>query len=309
MNTKTRLILIVALLGISAVVLAVVFMQRGGTPTPATTPSLATEPSGTTDIAATLGATAPPDETAPPTTPEATATIIPLDGTTIGPDAQATTPAPTPTPTEGEEAAAAVGQGYTAYRPTQTECEQIVDDGQVVACVWFDSARLIVRSEWEQLFPDTDFYVLGLGGYRPDSTEPYDSRRRLVAWQDDKHYTAKTFDRLLKANGVTITDENRELVAKAFALMTIPDYLEEEVVLTEWEEVNMQPALHNYNYCLGLWTKLQGLEIKWCFVFGNERLRIASGPAVQQDDVGDYIDVSVIELPPPSFVDYQFRGE
>ncbi|MCP4544263.1 MAG: hypothetical protein GY832_44690 [Chloroflexi bacterium] len=307
MNTKTRLILIVALLGISAVVLAVVFMQRGGTPTPATTPSQATEPSDTTDIAAAPGATALPGETAAPATPEAMAATMLPDSVTVEPSTTTATPAPTPTPTEGEKVTAAVGQEHIAYRPTQTECEQTVDDGEVVACVWHDSSRLIVRSEWEQLFPDTDFYLVELGGYRPDSTEPYSSRRRLAAWYDDKHYTAETFDRLLKANGVTITDENRELVAKAFALMTIPDYLKEEIIFIEWVEGDWR-TLHNYDHYLKAWTKIQGLEIWWWFDFADNQLRFVSRSDVNKH-VGDYIDVSVIELPPPSFVDYQFRGE
>ncbi|MBN1249117.1 MAG: hypothetical protein JXC32_15770 [Anaerolineae bacterium] len=214
----------------------------------------------------------------------------------------------TPTPTEGEMAAAAVGQEYIAYRPTQTECEQIVDSGDAEACVWLDSALLITRPEWETLLPDTDFYLLELGGYRPDSFDVYDSRRRLVAWQDGQYYSADTFDQLLEVNGITaITDENRETVARAFALMIIYGYLEEEVNFTEWEEVEVEPGA--FAYCLEAWTKIGGLELQWCFVFGDGRLSVAWGPDILQYYVGDYIDVPPDELPPlPPPTRYVFRG-
>jgi hypothetical protein len=73
--------------------------------------------------------------------------------------------APTPTPTEGEKAAAAVGQEHIAYTRTRTECEQLVESGETEGCVWLDVAKLITRPEWEQLLPNTNFYILGLKGY------------------------------------------------------------------------------------------------------------------------------------------------
>ena len=285
MNTKTRLILIVALLGISAIVLVVALVQCGGQPV-----------------------TAPPGETAASATPEATAATTLPDGVTVEPGTPIATPAPTPTPTEGEKAAAAVGAKYT-YFPTVAECSRAVEKGEVEGCTALESAQQVTRPEWEQLFPETNFHEIQFVGRHQNGEYDYYRHGEVVAWQDGRHYTADTFDRLLTANDIIITDENRELVAKAFALMTIPDYLGEEVVFTEWEEVDMQSARHNYNYCLGVWTRIQGLEIRWCFVFENERMRIASRAGVQQYRVGDYIDVPYEQLFPPAFVDYQFRGE
>ncbi len=71
MNIKTRLILIVALLGISAVVLAVALMQRGGTPAPAT------------DRTATGDTTLPSHETATHASASTTATTTPPDSATV----------------------------------------------------------------------------------------------------------------------------------------------------------------------------------------------------------------------------------
>jgi hypothetical protein len=289
MERRIRRLVIVALVVLSALGLTGALLRCGGPETPARATPTAT------------GGTEP----APTTTTPAEATTEP-DMPTESP-----TPTLTPTPTEGEKAAAAVGQQYIAYRPTKAECEKIVDGGEAEACVWLESTQVITRPEWGQLFPDTDFYLLEMGGYRPDSMEVYDSRRRLAAWQDDQHYTAETFDRLLQANGVlTITEEHRELVAKAFALMTIPSYLEEEVVFTEWEEGSW-PASFDwyYNYALTAWTKIQGLEIRWWFMFEDGQLRITDGAVIERQ-VDDYIDIPFMELSPPSrntFLHYYWR--
>ncbi len=300
MNTKTRLILIVALLGISAVVLAVAFVQCEGPLAPATTPPPAAASSGTTDIGTTPGATASPGETAVPATPGATAATTPPDGAIVEPSTTTATPAPTPTPTEGEKAAAAVGQEYTAYRPTKAECNRAVEGGELESCVAPDSIQLVTRPEWEQLFPITDFYVIGLAGRNQNELYDYGYYRELAAWQDSQRYTAKTFDRLLAANGITITDGNRELVAKAFALMTISDYLEEEIVFSDWEEGSWPGSFDwRYNYSLKAWTKIQGLKIRWWFIFQDDRLRVTDGAAIEHQ-VGDYIDVPFTKLSPPS---------
>jgi len=244
----------------------------------------------------------------PPATPTLPATAsIGTGGATAEPGTPTPTPGPTPTPTEGEKAAAAVGQAYIAYRPTQAECDQAVESGDLESCVSPDSIQLITRPEWEKLFPDTDFYLIGLAGRNANELYDHSYRRRLAAWQDDQYYSAETFDRLLAANGIVVTDENRETVARAFALMTIYGYLEEEVDFTEWGEVEVEPGA--FAYCLEAWTKIGGLELQWCFVFGDGRLSVAWGPDILQYYVGDYIDVPPDELPPlPPPTRYVFRG-
>ncbi len=299
MNTKTRLILIVALLGISAVVLAVVFMPRGQAPTPATTPPPTTGPSGTT------GATIPPDETALLATSEITAETIPLAGATVEPGTQTATSAPSPTLTKEEVLAQTLAQSGGQFTSSVGECSEILKTEDW--CGVIKGTVRIIRSEWEELFPETEFYVVGRDLYGGEFVQ---QRNLLIVEHDGQRYTADTFDRLLKANGViTITNENRELVAKAFALMTIPDYLEEEIVFTKWEEVDMPQARYPYNYCVDVWTKIEGLEAIWCFVFRNGQLKISSGPFVQQTGVGDYVPASFSRSLSHPLTDYQFRGE
>jgi hypothetical protein len=168
------------------------------------------------------------------------------------------------------------------------------------------SAERITRPEWDDLFPRTEFYLVKYDLYGSGSVQ---RRNALVVEQDGWRYTTETFDKLLEANGITaITDENRELVAQAFALMTIPDYLGEEVVFTEWENIEGQPARHDYDHCLRAWTKLQGREVGWCFVFGEGRLKIATEPVGIQYGIGDYINVSPEQLTLPAQEDYRFTG-
>jgi hypothetical protein len=280
MNQRARLILTVAVIAavVAVVILAVALARCGQQLAP-----------GTESPGASVATTGPVDAAEKPATPAVTA-------------------GPTRIPTEGEKAAEAVGQEYIAYRRTQAECEQAVGDGEVEACVWPDSVDLITRTEWEKLFPDTSFYLLDLAGY--DEVYGYDHRLRLVAAHSGHYYTAETFDHLLAANGITrVTDENRELVAKAFALMTVPDYLEEEVVFTEWEEGEWQGE-YLYDHYLEAWTKIQGLEIKWWFVFEDGWLKIITRGGISKYHTGDYIDVSFEVLPRPSSEDFlfSFRG-
>jgi hypothetical protein len=213
-------------------------------------------------------------------------------------------PAPT---TEGERAAAAVGQEYIAYRPREAECDELVDGGKSESCVWPKDITPIARPEWEQLFPNTDFYLVGLAGRNQVQSYDHAYYLELAAWCEDKYYSAETFDHLLKANGVTeITDENRELVAKAFALMTIPDYLEEEVLFTEWGETDWPAGFgESYNWHLSGWTKIQGLKIWWLFMFGDGQLWATDG-GVAEENTGDCIDVSFEALPRPSSEDFLF---
>lgn len=224
----------------------------------------------------------------------AAATAAPADGATKEPDV----------PSEGEKAAEAVGQEYIAYRPTKAECYQAVEGGELEKCVWPRDIQLITRPEWDQLLPDTNFYLVGLED--SDTHELHDDlnyRRRLVAWYGGQYYTAKTFDELLVANSIIeIADENCELVAKAFVLMSreMADYLEEDIAFYDWQESDRPVGgRYKYNYEITAWTKIQGLRFKWWFLFQDGRLRLAEG-IFKEAGVGDYIDVSEEILPFPS---------
>lgn len=220
------------------------------------------------------------------------------------------TPAPTATPTEGEEAAEAAAQQYVPeYYPNEGECHKAVAEGIVTECMYQSSIQNITQPEWEQLFPETEFYFVHLVGYNPNAEyDVYESANKLVAWQNDQKYEAKSFDKLLAVNNIIITDENRELVAQSFALMTIPKYLADGIILSDGETVDIEGAF-NYNYCVKAWTKLAGLELQWCYVFDDETLKVASGPFLLETGVGEDYLPSEEESPFPSLKDYRFQGE
>ena len=132
----------------------------------------------------------------------------------------------------------------------------------------------LLRPEWDQLFTQTEFY---LEKYDLYGGEIVQKSGLLIVEQDGQRYDPKTYDLLLDTNGIVVTDENRELVAKAWALMTIPNFLENEVVFTEWQAVEMPNALHNFNYSLNGWAKTKGLKAKWCFGLITSNCKLLRG--------------------------------
>ena len=169
----------------------------------------------------------------------------------------------------------------------------------------WDPSRCSTFYEWEELFPQAGFFLVRVDVYGGESRR---YRNWLIVEQDGQRHTAETFDRLLAANGVTeITDENRELVAKAFALMTIGDYLEGGVVFTDWIEGDWPAMTGSFNYALVGWTEIQGLGVSWGFVFHDGSLKEAEGPFITESHAGEYIDVSFDILPLPSSQGYIWR--
>ncbi len=278
MNPRTRLILAVAVIAaivLVVAVLAVALAQCGAQPVPAETPGAA-------------DATPPDAATEEAGTPTAT-------------------PGPTPTPTLTAEELLAreliEPRGQVTF--LADECSEILETEPW--CVVVDSATRITRPEWEDLFPQADFFLVKVQ-YKPQFGHDAHWGNWLIVEQDGQRYTADTFDRLLAANGVTeITDENRELVAKAFALMTIGDYLDADVVFTKWEEGEWEGE-YTYDHYLKAWTEIQGLEIWWWFVFEDNHLRIVTRGGIAEYHVGDYIDVPFWTLPLPPLEDYYFTG-
>ena len=219
------------------------------------------------------------------------------------------TPAPTATPTEGERVAATRASGFiNPYIPNAGECQDAVRDGSVARCVSLNSIKSLSQPQWEQLFPDANFYLITYMAFdeanliSPDPHSP-----ELIVEQDGRNYTARSFDQLLTANNILIADENRELVAQAFALMTIPQYLVSDVTFFAGKSVDIFDGTTQYNYAVEAWTQLQGLEIEWFFGFEGGSLKAVSGGIARDSEVGDYIIGD--EMLSPVYEDYYFRGE
>jgi len=236
--------------------------------------------------------TATTDTSGAMVTPRASATVMPRTSS------PANTPLPTPTPTKEEKLLVEMQHSDIQSATSPDECAKILETQPW--CNVTKSVVRIVRPEWEQLLPRTEFY---LGKYDLYGGEVTQQRIALIIEQDGQRYTVKTFDRLLETNGIaTITDENRELVAKALVLVTLDNYLEEEITLSALRNADVQGgfSFEHYNYTITAWTKVQGLSIGYLFMFDQGRLRMVTG-YVNAYNTGDYIDVPFREMPQPAY--------
>lgn len=200
-----------------------------------------------------------------------------------------------------EQAVVKERQGDTWAASSREGCRPILKEHS--KCYLPTYAKRITHPEWKALFPGAAFTLVEFEVYgRPEDNPHWPKRHNEVfAEQDYERLGLDGFERLLRYNNVwTINDENRELVARAFALMALPDYIEEEIVLSELKEGSW-PTYHgldelNYNYTITAWTQIQGLKIQWFFLFDEEGVWGAWGGVVERN-TGNYIDVPFEELP------------
>jgi hypothetical protein len=191
-------------------------------------------------------------------------------------------------------------------------------------CTFPVGIESITKPEWRKLFPETDFYLVDFRSYRsfemllPHEAQESSVSRSVLGWQDEQAYRSGTFDQLLEINGVVITDTNREVVARAFALMSIPSYLGREVRFLEWHAVDPETYRHEYSHYLRAWTEIWGCEVEWYFLFKNQQLSTVSrlGGSCYLSEHGTYIeDLKHFEtdcegtprLIPSRFKDYDFN--
>ncbi len=216
-------------------------------------------------------------------------------GATVTP--RTATPPPTPTMTRDEQALVTLMQHDSPQSVTSPdECYEVMKTEASCSFTWY--AAHITRPEWEALFPNTKFILAKsyLYGNEPGARR----RNQLIIEHATSRYDLSDFQRLLDANRIVVTDQNRELVAKAFVLMALPDYLDEDIVFSDWKEGSWPSEWWEpYNYTITAWTKIQGLKIRWRFLFREGRLPVVRGVIIEQN-IGDYIDVSFRTLPPPS---------
>jgi hypothetical protein len=199
---------------------------------------------------------------------------------------------PTVTPTEGQKAAAISAQESSdPYVPDPDDCIEAVQNEQMEGCISLESVQQIPHATWEQLFPDTEFYSLYLSSN--NRVYGYTTYYRLVARQDNRQYTAETFNQLLSINNIRLTNENYELVAQAFALMTLnAEIFSHEIVFTAWESIDFQDAFSHYDHQLTAWTELGGQENQWRFGFEEGKIMEIMGPYVTDTEDGDYVSLA-----------------
>jgi hypothetical protein len=238
-------------------------------------------------------------------------------------------PAATDTPTftaQEQKIVASLGARYqSGFYSSRADCVRAVESGTTKQCVFPVGIELLTKPEWEQLFHSAKFYLVDIGSWRSaEGLMPHEGQdggvgRQIVAWQDGQAYFTEIFDHLLEDNAININDTNRELVARSFALISIPDYLGGEVRFLEWKPVEPGVYRHNYSHMLKAWTEIWGCEVFWSFVLNNGKITIVSisGGACRINEYGNYIeetryfefgDAAAIPLGvPPYFQDYYFN--
>ncbi len=305
MKNKLRPInVMVTVLGVLALGMLAVWSTACHPPTPTVPPIVST----TTRPAATPSPTAIPGRTRTllPPTPTQTLLYIPLGPTATKSTPGATvtprpgTPVPTPTMTQKEQALVAEQQHANAQSASSfAQCPTIM--ATEFACNVINYSTRITRPEWKALFPRAEFFLIKYDRASKGWRVPQQNSVLVIEQDGQRYYDYddRTFERLLTTNHVVITSTNRELVAKAFVLIALPDYLEEEIVFSDWKQGSWPSRIAlPYNYMLIEWTKIQGLKIGWWFIF-DEGLYNARG-AVMEFNIGNYIDVPFERLPLPS---------
>ncbi len=292
MKNKAQLVsVMVFVLGVLALLIGCNSQQGDSVPVVAspTAPQAATQtpiPSHTPTLS----------HTPTPATPSATPSP-----TTIPPPGPSPTPSPIPTMAPWELEVLDEMQHTPKGAASAGECGEILKTQHWCHVYWH--ARQITRPEWETLFPWAVFYLVKYDRYGGEFNE---HRNRLIIEDWGDRLIRDDFHRLLGANHVFVTDENREMVARAFVLMSLADYLDEEIVFSDWEEGSWSAGLGlHYNYAITSWSRIQGLKMQWYFLFDDEGLFGATGYVVEHD-VGDYIDVSHEELSPPSYLNLEY---
>lgn len=98
-------------------------------------------------------------------------------------------------------------------------------------------------------------------------------------------------------NDVVVTEENRELVARALVLTRLPDYLWDEIRFSDAGETDKRGTLphQQFNYTITSWTKIQGIRVQRYFAFYGGNSLYAVGEAIEYHS-GEYIDVPLEEL-------------
>ena len=206
----------------------------------------------------------------------------------------------------------------------RSECVRDVERGSTEHCLFAVGVETLQQAELQELFPATTFYLIDIGSWRSDKnlaaheTQSSPLSRMAVAWQDEKIYFLKDINLLLKANGTTITDSNRETVARSIALLSIPNYLGGEVHFSEWLPVEPGNYRQNYTHSLQAWTQVWGCDISWWYVFKGAGIKVATirGNECRSNEYGDYLkdnqyfglgDEGVLIGVPPSLQDYYFN--
>lgn len=202
---------------------------------------------------------------------------------------------PIPTMTEKEE------EVLNTIAQTKINTTSVEDCNQIFEgypwCGVVSSALQVTQPEWEELFPQAQFFVVKRRLYSEDFPE---QRNLLAITQDDQALSldpGRAFEQLMSMNEVVTTEENRETIGRALVLMYLPDYVESTIEFSDWREGNWPaPGRGDYNYTLNVQTSIKQWQFSWFFWFYEDQLIAAQGRIILEEE----IDLQEDGLYPPS---------
>jgi hypothetical protein len=200
-----------------------------------------------------------------------------------------------PTLSEDEVLFQEIARSGGQFTSDGSNCDEILKTESWCSVVL--AVNQVTRPEWTSLFPNTTFFLVKRN---VRDQEKGFQRNWLIAKQGDERFTIETFGSLLDANNIVSTDAVREQIVKAFVLMSLPDYMDDEIRFSNWGQTNQRSIIPiNYNYTITVWTKIQGLRFRWSFIFYEDKF-IAAAANPPEYHVGEYIDIPFDVLPIPS---------
>ncbi len=147
-------------------------------------------------------------------------------------------------------------------------------------CTEYLSTNLITAEEWEILFPQAKFYLIEAKQIVNPETNMngFVQSNFIIVKQGQHEYKDEDFGNLLADNQTVITEENIELILRAFARITAANHHNKGIVFLPLEKVNYGEgeARHPYNYHLMAVAGENKKELDWFFVVKKDQLRIAT---------------------------------
>jgi hypothetical protein len=147
-------------------------------------------------------------------------------------------------------------------------------------CTEYSSTNLVTAEEWEILFPQARFYLIEAKQIvNPETNmDGFVQSNFIIVKQGQHEYKDEDFGDLLADNQVVITEENIELILRAFARITAANHHNKGINFSPLEKVNYGEgeARHPYNYHLMAVAGENKTELNWFFVVRKDQLRIAT---------------------------------
>jgi hypothetical protein len=186
-----------------------------------------------------------------------------------------------------------------AFGTIHPDCSSSIPLPVGANCTKYLWTRKLNKKEWSELFPDTNFYLIGLQRIEnpEDNMIGLKQVNSVIALQDGSRYTIDSYDKLLASNSIAITDDVHEQIAQSFALMSLGNFLDDEILFLNWEMGSWRsPIRLNFDHKLSVWTKIQGCKVDYFFGFYEDRLVMIEWHTTGCNS-SDYIEKPAVSTP------------